>query len=73
MHFPDFIQTKTVRRTLLHRIHIYLITNLTYRGTSRIRIMLQIKMLVTIHRFFVHPYEHRLEIAPYFRHIVGMY
>ena len=62
MHATYFIQLEVTTFQSLHSIHVHAIFDFIDGGTCGICIVLQEELLASIHRFLIHPHQHRLKI-----------
>ena len=66
-------QLSVLNRQLLHCIDIHLITDTVHTCTGQVGRMLDIELFGHIHRFFIHPDQHRFEVTVFHRQIIRMY
>ena len=57
---------------MFHRIDIHFILNAINTGTANVRCLFDKERFVDIHRFFIHPHQHRFKITVYNRQVVRM-
>ena len=58
---------------LLHRVDVDFVFYRVDARTGSVGGLLQVELLVGVHRFFVHPNEHSLEVAVFCREVVGFH
>ena len=58
---------------MLHRVDIHFIFDRVDAGTAQIGSLLDKERFIDVHRFFIHPYHHRFEVAVNDRQVVRMH